>query len=147
MSSQQFSAPGSNQAIIKTDVAKIFVRDNRYQKGNHLNNGNYNPLVLVAGTVMGRIGTTGYLVPLFTLANDGSQFPVGILAHDVSIASGVTKEITIVDFGDVVADQVVFYYSGQNLDSVVSSRRVKDYLQAQGIKLITATELTQYDNS
>lgn len=150
--SSQSGTFGTNKAVINTDVSKIFIRDNRYQKGNHLNNGNYDPLTLSAGTLMGRIGNSGYLVPLFTLAGDGSQFPVGILAHDVEIDSGETKEITIVDMGDVVEDKVILFYTarnpaaGESLDTVVSNRRLRDHLQAQGIKLITAIEMTDYDN-
>lgn len=144
--STQSGTFGNNQAIINTDVSKIFLRDNRYQKGNQLNNGSYNPLVLVAGTVMGRIGSSNNVVPLYSAAADGSQFPVGVLAQDVSIVSGDTKEITFVDFGDVAADKLVLYYTGDSIESVVSSRRIKDYLQAQGIKLITSIEMTQLDN-
>lgn len=146
MSTQSFSTPGGNQAIVKTDVSKIFIRDNRYQKGNMVNNPSYNPMVILAGTIMGRISATGFLAPLYAPGADGTQFPVGVLAQDVSIASGVTKEVTIVDFGDVVEDKLVFFYSGQTLETVVSSRRVRDYMQAQGIKLITSIDMNQYDN-
>lgn len=145
MSSQSSSISG-NQATINTDVSKIFLRDNRYQKNNHLNNGAYDPLTLVAGTLLGRIGSSDLVVPLFSLAGDGSQYPVGILAHDVEIESGETKEISFCDFGDVAYDKVVLFYSGDTLETVVSSRRLKDYLQAQGVKLITGTEMTAYDN-
>ena len=150
--SSQTTTTGSNYARSDRDVSKIFLRDNRYQTGNNLNNGAYDPLTLVAGTIMGRVGNSGYLVPLFTLATDGSEYPVGILAHDVELDSGETKQITIVDMGDVAEDQVVFYYTSinpaaaQTLDSVVSNRRIRDYLQAQGIKLISGTEMTTYDN-
>jgi hypothetical protein len=70
-----------------------------------------------------------------------------VLANDVELDSGETKEITIVDFGDVAEDKLSFFYSGQTLETVVSSRRVRDWLQAQGIKLITAIEMTATDNS
>jgi hypothetical protein len=150
MSSKSVVLNTGNQAIINTETAKIFLRDNRYQKGNYLNNGAYDPLTLVAGTVMGRIatgaGTLGNVVPLFSLAGDGSQFPIGILADDVEIDSGDTKEVTIVDFGDVAEDKVVFYYNNDTLNTVVSSRRLRDHIQAQGIKLIVINEMTQYDN-
>lgn len=132
---------------MKTDVSKIFLRDNRYQKGFSLNNPTYNPMVLLAGTIMGRISNTGNLAPLYAPGADGTQFPVGVLANDVSIDSGETQEVSIVDFGDVAENKLIFFYSGQTLETVVSSRRVRDWMQAQGIKLITSTEMTEYDNS
>ena len=146
MSSQTSSITG-NQAIIHTDVAKVFLRNNRYQTGDVLNNGGYDPMTLVAGTVIGRVSESGKLVPWFSAAGDGSQFAVGLLAQDTEIDSGEDKECTIVDFGDVAEDKVEFFYNGDSLESVVSSRRLRDHLQAQGIKLITATEMTANDNS
>lgn len=146
MSSQSFGVNTNNQLTMNTDVSKIFLRDNRYQKGNELNNGSYSPLVLLAGTIMGRIGTTGFLAPLYAPGADGTQFPVGILAKDVSLAVGETKEITIVDGGDVAEDKLLFFFSGQTLETVVSGSRVRDHIQRQGIKLITSIEMTQNDN-
>jgi hypothetical protein len=149
MSSQSVVLNTGNQAIINTDVSKIFLRDNRYQKGNNLNNSGYDPLNLVAGTLMGRVTATGNLTYFNAAASDGSQAPVGILADDVAIDSGDTEEVTIVDFGDVAADKVVFVVTGQGLETAVTigvSRRVKDHLQAQGIKLIVTREQTHTDN-
>ncbi len=136
---------------MNTDVSKIFLRDNRYQKGNQLGNSSYNPMTLTAGTVMSRIGNSGYLTPLFT-SGAVDSLPVGILADDVEIDPGETKEITIVDMGDVAADKLILFYTqrnpafGESLDTVVSGRRLRDHLAAQGLKLITMTEMTQYDN-
>ncbi len=146
MASQTIQNAGNNMLIVKTDVAKIFLRDNRYQTGNNLNNSSYSPMVLRAGTLMGRISATGFLAPMYAPGADGTQFPVGVLANDYSIAVGETKVVTIVDFGDVAEDQLVFFWSGQTLNTVVSSRMVRDYLQAQGIKLITSIEMTRDDN-
>lgn len=147
MASQNLAYQTDNQLIMNQDVSKIFLGfTNRYQKDNELNNSTYDPLVLPAGTIMGRIHATGNLAPLNAAASDGSQFPVGILAHDVSIDAGETIKVTVCDFGDIAADKVVFLYSGQGLETVVSSRRMRDHLQAQGLKLITSTEHTGYDN-
>lgn len=146
MSSQTVALNSSNMAIIHTDLSKIFLKDNRYQKGNDLNNSGYDPLELVAGTLMGRVAATGNLTYCNAAASDGSQFPVGILAEDVSLDAGETKSVTIVDFGDVASDKVVFVVTGQGLETALSSRRMKDHIQAQGIKLITVTEMTQDDN-
>ncbi len=146
MSSQTIGTNTPNQLTVNTDTSKIFLRNNRYQKGYELNNGSYNPLNLPAGTLMGRISGTGYLAPMYAPGADGTQFPVGVLAHDVQLDSGETQEVTIVDMGDVAEDMVSFFFSGQTLETVVSSRRVRDHLQAQGIKLITVINMTDYDN-
>lgn len=149
MSSQSIGFNTPKQLFINTDLSKIFLRDNRYQVGNDLNNSSYNPLNLIAGTLMARVTSTGNLTYFNAAANDGSQAPVGILAEDVSLDSGETQGVTIVDFGDVAQDKVVFVVTGQGLETAVTigvSRRVKDHLQAQGIKLIPAIEMTQLDN-
>lgn len=145
MSSQTSSFTG-NQGYVRTDVSKIFLRDNRYQSGSDVNNSSYDPWVIPAGTLMGRNSTTGKLAPLSINSTDGSQLPVGILAEDVEIAAGATATVNICDMGDVAESKVDLYHNGQDLDSVVSSRRLRDHLQAQGIKLISETEMTQYDN-
>lgn len=140
------SGLGGNQAINNVDVAKIFLRDNRYQEVNELNNSTYDPLTLSAGTAMGRVTATGNLAPLNTGASDGSQFFVGILAQDMELDAGETKKATIVDGGDVAEDKVIFFYANQGLETVVGSRRMRDNIQAQGIKLIARIEMTQNDN-
>lgn len=140
------SGLGGNQAINNVDVSKIFLRDNRYQEKNQINNSTYNPLNLVAGTAMARLTSSGNLVPLDTAAATGAQFFVGLLAQDMSLDSGETQLTTIVDFGDVAEDKVVFFYANQGLETVVASRRMRDNIQAQGIKLVPAIEMTAYDN-
>ncbi len=153
MSSQSVGRNTPNTLIVNQDTSKIFLRNNRYQKGNNINNSSYDQQTMLTGTLMGRVGATGNLVPLLAQATDGSQFPVGILAHDVVIEAGDTDPVTIVDMGDVAEDKIIFFYpfSGNTLDTVPTlngdSRRLRDYLQAQGIKLISnASEMTAYDN-
>lgn len=136
----------SNQLIANTDVSKIFVGENRYQEGNYLNNSGYDPITVVEGTIMGRIHSTKRLTPLQTSAADGSQFPVGILKGDVEVESGDERECAICDMGDVVAEKIIFVKPGDGLDTVVSSRAIRDHLAAQGIKLVGRTEITELDN-
>jgi hypothetical protein len=147
MSSQSTPVHTNNQMTVLTNTAKIFLRNNRYQSAEETNNTSYDPYVLSAGTLMGRNSTTGKLVPLSVLSTDGSQLPVGVLAEDVSLDAGETKTVAIVDMGDVAEDKVILYHAGQTLDSVVSSRRLRDHLQAQGIKLIDSdqSEMTAVD--
>lgn len=151
MSTQSTPLNTSKQVITNTDLSKVFIGDNRYQDGNFLNNSGYDDLALVAGTVVGRIAATGKLVPYVHTANDGSQYPVGVLAHDFEIDSSATKDnVTICDFGDLAEHMVVFIAgSGTTLDSLATNaggRSVKDLMQAQGLKIVPGTHLTGYDN-
>lgn len=148
MSSQSIALNTGQQAIIHTDLSRIFVRENRYEYGNYVNNSTYNPITLLAGTLMGRISASGILVPLKSDAGDGSQFPVGILAKDMIIDSGANDEAPICVAGDVVKDKVIFTKIGDAMETVVSSRRLSDRIAADtvGIKLVSNTEMSAYDN-
>lgn len=146
MSTQSQALNTGQQAIINTDLSKMFLGDNRYQRNSYINNSSYDPIPLLEGTLMGRIHASGVYVPFNAAASDGSQFPVGVLAHDISVAGGATVLATIVDMGDVEQSKIIFFTPNQGLETVVSSRRVKDHIAAQGIKLISSDEMTQYDN-
>lgn len=147
MSSQSTSTNTSNQLTTKTDISKIFVGGNRYEDAEY-NNSGYDTESLVAGTVMGRVHATGKIKPLRSDNGDGSQIPVGILAEDKDVEAGDTVELTFCVAGDVVSGKLVFEKSGDTLDTVVSSRRLRDRIGADtvGIKLVGADELTDYDN-
>ncbi len=147
MSSQTIQLNNGQQAIVDTNLAKIFVGGNRYEKGNYTNS-TYDPIELVVGTLLGRVSASGLLKPLASAAVDGSQFPVGVLAHTITVDDGATQEIYFCVEGDVVADQLVLA-GADTLDTVISSRRIRDRIGADtvGIKLITQNiEMSDYDN-
>lgn len=147
MSSQSIPVNTGQQAIIHTDTSKIFVGRNRYEKAPY-NNSAYDAVELKAGTLMGRVAATGWIKPLASGAADGSQFPVGVLAHDITVDGGDLVDLHICVEGDVVADKLIFQGS-DNLDTTVSSRRLRDRIGSDtvGIKLITQnTEMSGEDN-
>jgi len=144
MSTQTVSLNTGNQAIIKTETAKMFVWNNRYEDADYTN-GTGDTVVLAKGTLLGRIHATGKVVPLTSAAVDGSQFPLGVLNEDWSVEDGATQKVSFCVDGDVVEDKIVLQ-GADTLDTVVSSRRLRDHLKAQGIKLVKATEHTAYDN-
>lgn len=130
------------------DLSKIFIWDNRYESDNYVNNSGYSTVNIPAGTVMGRIASSGVLVPCLASAVDGSQFPIGILAKDViGLASGATIQCSICIAGDIAAEQIGFFY-GDTLDTVVAGRRFRDRIQADssGLILRTVTNMTDFDN-
>ena len=148
MSSHTIVLNTGQQAIIHTDTGKIFVGGNRYEKGDFNNSDLYDPVTLQAGTLLGRISATGYLVPLESGASDGSQYPVGVLADDYTVDEGEDQEIYFCVAGDVVADKVIFQGS-DDLDTVVDGRQLRDRIGADtvGIKLITQNiEMSAEDN-
>lgn len=148
MSSNQIVLNTGQQAIVNYDVSKIFVFGNRYENDQYINNSGYDPITLLAGTVMGRIASSGVLVPLKSDASDGSQYPIGVLAQDLIIDSGATVTAAICVSGDVAQDKVIFVKPGDGLETTVSSRRLKDRLAADtvGIKLVPSSEMTAFDN-
>lgn len=136
----------SNQQITNYNTAKLFLGKNDYETGFH-NNSGYEDVVLVIGTLMGRVATTGELVPLFSDATDGSQYPVGILSHDITIEPGITADLTICIRGDVDGDLVVLD-PGDTMETVISDRRIKDRIASDtaGIVMRFGTEMTGTDN-
>lgn len=135
------------QAITNYDVTKIFVWNNRYDKADYTNSDLYDPVTLKAGTLLGRIAATGEVVPLKSGASDGSQYPVGILAQDVTVEEGDTVEVSYCVAGDVVEAKVILDGS-DTMDTIISSRTIRDRIAADtvGIKLVGEDQLTGNDN-
>jgi hypothetical protein len=146
MSSNTIVLNNGQQAIINFDLAKMFVWNNRYEKADYTNS-TYDPVTLAAGTVMGRIAATQEIVPLDPEAVDGSQFPVGILAQDITVDEGETVSLYICVAGDVVENGLTLP-EGSTMNTVISSRSIRDRIASDtvGIKLVPSTDLTGYDN-
>jgi len=145
MSTQSVVLNNGQQAIITTDLSKVFLWNRRSQPGQINNADLYDPVTHPEGTVMGRVSSSGLLVPFTSGASNGSQFPVGVLIGGVTIEEGDTANVFICDDGDVAAEKLIFQGS-DTLETVVSSRRVKDWLKLMGVKVITSTEMTADDN-
>ncbi len=147
MSTQTVILNNGQQAILNTDTSKIFIWDNRFEAGNRTNS-TYVDENLVAGTIMGRVSATGKLVPLQSDAADGSQIPVGILNKDWVILAGETQAVSICVSGDVAEEELVFTKAGDDLDTVISGRNLRDRIGGDtvGVKLIASTENTGVDN-
>lgn len=137
----------SNLLIGIYDFAKIFLSNIQTEADNYINNSSYDPITLYAGTVMGRIGSTGILVPTTSTASDGSQKVQGVLMHDVVIAGGANVNALICVGGTVDAGSLLFVKPGDNLQTVVSNVQYRDKIQAETlIKLRYSTELSYADN-
>ncbi len=146
MSEQTILLDNNKELFINTDLSKVFIWENRYSKGN-FNNQLYDPLVMKAGTLLGRIGFNQQLFLCDSQAIDGSQFPVGILAEDVTIADGDTVEVAFCNYGDVAEEKVILQ-GDDTLSSLVSGRSLRDRIAADtvGIRLVPSVSMTSFDN-
>jgi len=135
-----------NELITNFDRTKVFLGENTYQSDNYVNGTSYDPITLLKGTVMGRIHATGYLTPVIQGANNGADKPIGILAEDYEVLSGVTKQVTICDKGEVAESKIIFWDGAITLETVLSGQRMRDHLTYLGIKLRGGTEMTSLDN-
>lgn len=135
----------ANQITTDYDLSKIFLLNNRYENDTYLSNSGYATLTLLAGSVMGRIAATNQLTYCQSGALDGSQFPIGVLAQDVTLLAGQTQQVAICIFGDVASAKLIFV-GGDNLNTVISGRTMKDHLQGYGVLVRVGTEMTDYDN-
>lgn len=146
MASQTITVQTNSQLTVRTDTSKIFIYNNRYEDIKLYNAGGA-PVTLLAGTLLGRISANGKVIPLASGAADNSQYPVGILATDYTIAAGATIDASMCIAGDVAAEKVI-YQGGDTGDTVVSGRMLKDRIKSDtlGIKLVSSTSMTDYDN-
>lgn len=135
----------SNQLTTDFNLQKIFLLNNRYESDTLLENPTYASQTILAGTVLGRVASSGNVVPCISGALDGSQFPIGILAQDVTLASGQTQTIAMCIDGDVNAAALI-WYGGDSLATVTNGKTNQDHLKNYGILVRYGTEMTDYDN-
>lgn len=131
------------------DLSKLFLWDNRYENGT-INNSGYTPVTYNPGTVLGRVASTGYLVPFNASASDGSQYVVGVLNDGIIVPAGGRSYVAYCVSGDIAAEQIILNGS-DTLETIVTgrTRKVKDCFAADavGLHLVYSQGLTFADNS
>lgn len=150
MSDQTIRNQKANQLTVDTNRSKIFLYENRSVECAY-NNSAYDAVTIKAGTVFGRVTSTGFVKPLVGGATDGSQIPVGVLMDDVTIDGGAITTVTLCNFGDVSENKLILVTSTDTLDMTVtdnggSSMRLRDRLHNMGLRLVVTREMTDYDN-
>ena len=147
MSDQTTTQNTENTLWTDTDLSKIFLWNNRYDKATYTNSTG-SEVTLAPGTVMGKVGATNKLLPLVAAATDGSQFPVGVLAKGATVANGASVDLEYCIGGDVAAEKLIFN-AAEGLTTDVDDRTIGDRLKSDtlGINPVTGTELTKADNS
>ena len=63
MSSATITINTGQQITTQYNLEKLFLWGNRYENDNYVNNFSYSTITLLAGTVMGRVASTGVLIP------------------------------------------------------------------------------------
>jgi len=134
----------SNQLNINIDSSFIFLGSNSYERATYAN-GTGSTVTMLAGTIMGRVSSSGLLLPLAIGATDGSQHFVGVLTETVTVINGDSKQVSLCIEGKVAQDKLVFN-AAEDLESVVDGRQLKDIIAGQGIKLVATDELSNFDN-
>lgn len=156
--SNQIVNEGQNQLFVNTDTAKTFIHIKATERESYINNTTYSPIVLPPGTVMGRIQASGVLVPWRNDVTDGSQYPVGVLGHSVSILPGASVQSLLVTECRMAAEKVVAnQLSNQSVATTLQlqitafrgtgTTKLKDALESIGIHLETTNQMSYPDNS
>lgn len=133
--------------VTNYSTEKLLMFNNSFASANYTNPDAY-PVDIPVGTVFGRISSSGEVVPLVSTANDGSQFPIGVLPYNLTVEDGETAEIRLVTGGEINANMLVFANGTDTLDTIVSSRHLRDRLAADTVGLILQfpDELSKFDN-
>jgi len=140
--------------ISNYSTRNIFVWNNRYNSITLNYTAGGSDVNLLAGMLIGRIGSTGKAVQSVSTATDGSQVPIGILVQNYLIPAGTTVGIEIGIAGDVDLNALIF--AGSPADTIntqitqdsgnVQMGTVGDILNGKGILPISSTEMTYEDN-
>ena len=146
MSAFELMLQTANQMTVNYDLTKIFLRNNRSRVDN-FDNATGGDLELKPGTLLGRVTATNKLALCASGAGDGSEIPVGILMDEIDILDTENADVNYVYFGDVAEDQVILD-GVDTLETMVNGRSIRDRIAADtaGIFLVTADELTEFDN-
>ena len=138
---------GNKSLITNYDLAKIFLWAPKYENAD-LTNTTGGDFTFLAGTLLGRVAATQVLLPCVATAIDGSQFPVGVLAADVLILDTETEDVPFC-IGGSVAEEKIIFDGVEDFDTIVDGRSYRDRIASDtmGIKLVTTTELTDFDNA
>ena len=141
------------------DTTKIFIGDNRYKTATYTN-GTGSTVTLAKGTLLGRIFSTNKVTPHVSTATNGSEYPVGVLAEDYTVANGASVDVSFCYGGDInqgkltlggsdtLATVITRTYTDSGTDTVaVPMGTIEDLIVSRThINLVASTENTGYDN-
>lgn len=123
---------------------RLLIFNNNFESGTFTNADAYET-TLEIGTVVGRVSATGKIAVFDHSASDGSQYPIGVLASSYTVDGTDSAEVRIVTGGEINGNMLVFP-NGETVETAVSSRQVRDWLQLANIVLRYPDELSELDN-
>ena len=149
----------ANPLITNFDTRKLFIGDNRYKTADYTNSSG-STVTLTKGMLLGRIFASNKVKPHAASATDGSEYPVGILSGDYSVADGATVTVTFCCGGDVAKELVTLggsdtfatvvtrtYTDSASNTVAIAHGTIEDLITARThINLVSATDLTGNDN-
>lgn len=96
------------------------------------------------GTLAANIATT---TPGSLVQPDGAQYPVGVLAEEITLANGAEATINYCIAGTVNESMIVLA-AADTLDTVIEYKRIRDRIKSdtKGIRLEAVSEDTFFDN-
>lgn len=148
MGSQSVTVNTGRQLFVNNDSSQTFIGGTFTRRSESVNNSGYADITILEGTLMGRILSSGVMIPFKSDASDGSQIPRGLMNNTVVIPAGEMIELPIVIMGEVATNKLVFAKTGDSIATVIgTSGTVEDLLGVIGIKLLDSREMTDYDNS
>ena len=135
-----------NQTQFDYDFSKIFVRNNNYRTINIEASGA--DLELTAGMLIGTISASAKGKILASASVDGSQYPTGVCAENITILDGNNADVNIC-IGGEVAEEKLILDGADTLDTVIDGRIIRDRIAADtlGIRLVPTEQLAENDNS
>lgn len=146
---QEITSNTDKQLFVNSDRANLIVWNPRTAKAE-LHNESGDEKTYTPGTVLGRKTSgseAGKLVPYDSTDSEGANVAVGILLSNPTIADGEEVEVTYYIKGDVNGSLLTFDNSSDDLDTIAGGEMVRDTLNANGLIIVPATELTEFDNS
>lgn len=141
----------ATQLVTNYDIAQIFLGDNLYDSGTYTN-ATGSPVVIVQGTLLGRIESSAAIAPAVSTVTDGSEYPIGIYADGtVTVAPAASVLMCYCVKGRVNQNKIVFQNGTDILTTPVGTAAtgggiIKDVLvRNSGIFLIPSIEITIAD--
>ena len=129
------------------DRSKVFIYDNFFEVGT-LSNLSGGELTYPIGLVLGRVAADNTLIPLVSTAADGSQYPVGILAKEVTLETAGTADVDFCISGEVTSSLIIFANGTDTTETVIELKTLGDRIKSdtEGVRLRSVNDRTFYDN-
>lgn len=133
------------------NTAPVFLSPMRTRTATYTNSTG-SEVTIPAYRLIGRILATDLVLPQDCTATDGSEMPIGITAEAYTVANGDSVTVSYCYQGEVNEDSVGLA-SGQTLLDTIRTVStgggvlIDVIIRNTDLKLIPATELTEFDNA